>query len=145
MLEFVNDVCFVWKPCNIRRPQTKGKVERLVSYVKDNFMAARTFTDINTQAKDWCNKVNAKASATTNETAVKGLTQENLKPLPDAAIPDRYRYENRIVAKDGVISYGGVRWYLLRSALEVQRSLRDSQSKERLSGNLLRANAHSTA
>ena len=113
MLEFANDMGFVWKLCKIRRPQTKGKVERLVNYVKDNFMAARTFTDINdinAQAKDWCSKVNAKASATTNETAVKGLTQENLKPLPTAAIRDRYRYESRIVAKDGFISYDGVRY-----------------------------------
>ena len=113
MLEFANDMGFVWKLCKIRRPQTKGKVERLVNYVKDNFMAARTFTDINdinAQAKDWCNKVNAKASATTNDTAVKGLTQEKLKPLPTAAIRDRYRYESRSVSKDGFISYDGVRY-----------------------------------
>jgi hypothetical protein len=37
--------------------QSKGRVERAIRYVRDNFFAARTFTDIddlNAQAKDWC-------------------------------------------------------------------------------------------
>lgn len=113
MLEFANDMGFVMKVCKIRRPQTKGKVERLVGYVKDNFMAGRTFSDIsdlNSQARDWCEKVNGKISAAINEPPLKRLPLEKLKPLPDIRICDRYRYESRLVSKDGFVSYDGVRY-----------------------------------
>lgn len=113
MLEFANDMGFVMKVCKIRRPQTKGKVERLVGYVKDNFMAGRTFSDIsdlNSQARDWCERVNGKISAAINEPPLKRLPQEKLKPLPEIKICDRYRYESRFVSKDGFVSYDGVRY-----------------------------------
>ena len=32
--------------CHIRSPQTKGKVERLVRYVKENFLPGRRFEDL---------------------------------------------------------------------------------------------------
>jgi len=37
--------------------QSKGRVERAIRYVRDNFFAARQFAgldDLNAQAKDWC-------------------------------------------------------------------------------------------
>lgn len=43
--------------CKPRHPFTKGKVERLVRFVKDNFLAGRAFEDItelNAQALAWC-------------------------------------------------------------------------------------------
>ena len=43
---FAADMGFVPKVCRPRRPQTKGKVERLVDYVKDNFLPGRHFTDV---------------------------------------------------------------------------------------------------
>jgi len=36
--DFAADMGFIPKVCRPRRPQTKGKVERLVDYVKDNFL-----------------------------------------------------------------------------------------------------------
>ena len=44
--DFAADMGFVPKVCKPRRPQTKGKVERLVDYVKDNFLPGRKFQDI---------------------------------------------------------------------------------------------------
>ena len=38
---FTAELGFVPKVCRIRSPQTKGKVERLVRYVKDNFLPGR--------------------------------------------------------------------------------------------------------
>jgi len=37
------------------RPPTKGKVERVLSYVKDNFLASRfgSLEDLNTQGRNW--------------------------------------------------------------------------------------------
>jgi transposase len=42
---FATEMGFVPKVCRVRWPQTKGKVERLVHFVRDNFMAGRPFVD----------------------------------------------------------------------------------------------------
>lgn len=112
-LDFSNDIGFVPKVCRVRRPETKGKVERLVQYVKNNFLPGRVFTDIddlNKQAVEWCNKVNAKPSYTTGRKPFEMMAEEKLKPLPDSCICDRYRYESRKVSNDAFVSYDGVRY-----------------------------------
>jgi len=112
-LDFCCDIGFVPKVCRVRRPETKGKVERLVNYVKNNFIPGREFTaiaDLNLQAMSWCEKANAKISGTTGETAYHMLSSEHLSSLPDPVIRDRYRYESRRVSRDGFISYDGVRY-----------------------------------
>lgn len=56
--------------CRPYRGQTKGKVERTVQYVRDNFMTGIKYTslnDLNGQAVNWCNKVNSRVHGTTNE------------------------------------------------------------------------------
>ena len=58
---FMRTVGFKTKLCKPRHPFTKGKVERLVRFVKENFLAGRTFfnvTDLNRQALYWCEKQN---------------------------------------------------------------------------------------
>ena len=58
---FMNTVGFQTKLCKPRHPFTKGKVERLIRFVKDNFLAGRSFwnlTDLNDQALEWCQKHN---------------------------------------------------------------------------------------
>ena len=58
---FMKTVGFETKLCKPRHPFTKGKVERLVRFVKDNFLVDRVFsniTDLNWQALDWCNHQN---------------------------------------------------------------------------------------
>ena len=60
---FMNTVGFRTKLCKPRHPFTKGKVERLMRFVKDNFLAGRLFwniTDLNEQALMWCDKQNSK-------------------------------------------------------------------------------------
>lgn len=60
---FMNAVGFRTRLCKPRHPFTKGKVERLIRFVKDNFLAARLFwniTDLNEQALSWCDKHNSK-------------------------------------------------------------------------------------
>lgn len=58
---FMKALGFETKLCKPRHPFTKGKVERLVRFVKDNFLAGRVFyhvTDLNWQALEWCNRQN---------------------------------------------------------------------------------------
>ena len=54
---FMSCVGFKTKLCKPRHPFTKGKVERLIRFVKGNFLAGRRFcnaTDLNAQALEWC-------------------------------------------------------------------------------------------
>ena len=58
---FMKLVGFETKLCKPRHPFTKGKVERLIRFVKENFLAGRTFsnvTELNIQALRWCNRQN---------------------------------------------------------------------------------------
>jgi transposase len=55
------DVCkhYLFEPraVNVRRGNEKGKVERSIRYIRDNFFAGRTWTsisDLNAQVLEWC-------------------------------------------------------------------------------------------
>lgn len=55
--QFMEAVGFRTTLCRPRHPFTKGKVERLVRFVKENFLAGRPFTTIgrlNEEALAWC-------------------------------------------------------------------------------------------
>ena len=59
---FMGNIGFETKLCKPRHPFTKGAVERLVRFVKDNFLAGRVFTeltDLNYDALRWCNNQNS--------------------------------------------------------------------------------------
>lgn len=59
---FMKVVGFETRLCKPYHPFTKGKVERLVQFVKGHFLAGRTFmnvTDLNEQALNWCNSQNS--------------------------------------------------------------------------------------
>jgi transposase len=110
---FAADMGFVPKVCRPRRPQTKGKVERLVDYVKDNFLPGRHFTDaddLNRQAIVWCRHVDGKRHGTTGEIPLHALKQEPLLPLPEIAVRNKYRWETRKISRDGFASFDGARY-----------------------------------
>ena len=111
--DFACEMGFIPKVCRPKRPQTKGKVERLVDYVKSNFLPGRTFTnaeDLNRQAMEWCQKVNSKRHGTTGEIPLEILRKEPLLGLPSKEIRDKYRWETRKVTRDGFISFDGARY-----------------------------------
>lgn len=94
--------------CRPYRGQTKGKVERTVQFVRDNFMVGikyNSLDDLNGQALAWCNKVNGKVHSTTGEIPFERLKKEGLNPLKREYIIDKINL--RRVQKDCLISYGG--------------------------------------
>ena len=94
--------------CRPYRGQTKGKVERTVQFVRDNFMVGikyNSLDDLNGQALAWCNKVNGKVHGTTGEIPFERLRKENLNPLKREYIIDKINL--RRVQKDCLISYAG--------------------------------------
>lgn len=97
--------------CRPYRGQTKGKVERTVEFVRDNFMTGLQFTSLdqlNGMAIAWCNKVNAKVHSTTNEIPFDQLKKEPLSALKREYIIDKLNY--RKVEKDCLISYANNRY-----------------------------------
>jgi len=110
---FAAEMGFVPKLCRVRRPQTKGKVERLVHFVRDSFMAGRRFTDfgdLQAQVIAWCDEVNHRVHGTTGERAVDLWRDEQLNALPSASVLSSYQWEERKVARDCFISFNGVRY-----------------------------------
>jgi transposase len=75
---------FTSRLCRLYRAKTKGKVERSIGYIKDNFLYGREFNsveDINLQAREWMDVVNRKVHGTTHEIPFDRLPQENLRPF----------------------------------------------------------------
>jgi len=57
LLEFASHYRYEPRPVAVYRGNEKGRVERSIRYIRDNFFAAREFTDIddlNAQADKWC-------------------------------------------------------------------------------------------
>jgi hypothetical protein len=85
-----------------------ARVERPFSFIEGNFLAGRTFRsweDLNQQARQWCDKVNA-----TYKKHLRAVPRElfaverlHLKPLP-AWIPEVYRLHQRLVDIEGYVA-----------------------------------------
>ena len=111
--DFAATAGMVPKVCRVKRPQTKGKVERTVQFIEQNFMAGRRFTDIedlNRRARQWCDEQNRRIHGTTGERPIDRLAQERLGALPPADRLAKYRFELRKVSRDGFVSFDGVRY-----------------------------------
>lgn len=82
LLDFANHYGFTIKTHQPYRPRTKGKVERSVDYLKDNFLNGRCFadfTDLNAQALHWLNHTaNVRLHATTKQPPVTLFVKEAL-------------------------------------------------------------------
>ena len=77
--------------CRPYRGQTKGKVERTVRYVRENFMVGiryNSLDDLNGQALAWCRKVNNRVHGTTNKIPAQQLAEECLQPMLREYITD---------------------------------------------------------
>ena len=99
----------------VRRPQTKGKVERGIRYAKDNFWAARSFTnlaDLNEQALVWCSEADTRVHNGLGETPLEVFANEqaHLRPLPKRSELYQFERQDRKVGADGFFSFAGVRY-----------------------------------
>ncbi|HHW14922.1 MAG TPA: IS21 family transposase [Firmicutes bacterium] len=111
---FASDLGFRPQLCRPYRAQTKGRVERAIKYLKTSFWPGRHFTDLadlNNQARLWCDEVaNRRIHGTTGKVPADELLKENLQPLPARLSPAAYVGEERLVSRDGFISWQGSRY-----------------------------------
>ena len=103
-IRFANHWRFTARACRAYRAKTKGKVERPIRYVRENFFYGRTFLndeDLNAQAEQWLERVaNARIHGTTQEvprerfqreerTALNSLASRPYRSLVLSAAPTR--------------------------------------------------------
>jgi transposase len=108
-MDFASHYGIAVKTHRVRRPRTKGKVERMVDYVKDNFLNGRSFVDVddlNAQGLAWLAQVaNVRIHATTQMRPIDLLGEEKLTEIGRVA---PYRITEKAARK--VDSSGFVRW-----------------------------------
>jgi hypothetical protein len=108
-LDFADVSGFSPQACRPYRPQTKGKVESGVKYVRGNFWPGLHFSgleDLNVQALCWLNTVaNCRVHGTTNEVPFVRLPLEGLQPLDRVLSYDTSILTTRRASRDCVISY----------------------------------------
>lgn len=112
--DFSNHYGFVAKFCTPYRPQTKGKIEAGVKYLKRNFLPGRRFRDLdhlNQELEKWMLEVaDTRVHGTTHERPADRFAAENLIPLK--YVPP-YQYIpaiGRKVSQDSMVSFGNNRY-----------------------------------
>jgi hypothetical protein len=110
-LDFAGYYGFVPRLCRPYRARTKGKVERMIGYVKDNFFEGRSFDgleDLNHQALHWCDSVaNVRVHATTQEIPLERLKREHLLSHTTRPVYDTSEVVARKVTRDCYLSFKG--------------------------------------
>jgi transposase len=109
-LDFATYSGFVPHACRPYRAQTKGKVERGIGYVRQNFWSGLPFSDmadLNAQALSWVNEIaNPRVHGTTGEVPFERLPNEHLPPLPRQRFDTSIKAE-RCASRDCLVSYDG--------------------------------------
>jgi transposase len=134
MLRFAAHYGFRPVACRPYRAKTKGRVERAVSYLRQNFFYGRHFRDLedlNDQLETWLEETaNVRIHGTTGEIPSQRLFHEkiDLKPLPTTAYIPLVTLGRR-VSRDGFVAYNGNEYSvpdgLKKMAVEVKATLEE--------------------
>ncbi|MEY4488179.1 MAG: hypothetical protein RIQ79_687 [Verrucomicrobiota bacterium] len=113
-LDFAGHCGFTPKTHQPYRPRTKGKVERAIRYLDDNFLKGRSFVDLadlNAQGLHWCrHTANQRVHATTRQKPEALLEEERPKLAPVSALRPYAVSVRRTVDAEGLVAYGGSRY-----------------------------------
>ena len=112
-MDFAEYYGIVIRLCYPYRPETKGKIENTIKYLRYNFFNGRTFADlnnINIQCTEWLNKVNSQIHGTTHEIPLERLKKESLNQLSSVPAYMTRKEESRKISRDCHVSYKGNRY-----------------------------------
>ena len=121
---------FEFKAHAVGDANRSARVERRFDYVDNNFLAGRTFADwgdLNCQARDWCNKVNAAHNKRLHAAPRELFAAERprMRPLP-IHVPEVYALHQRIVDVEGYVNVHRNRysapWRLIARHVEVRET-----------------------
>ena len=113
---FMNAVGFQTKLCKPRHPYTKGKVERLIRFIKDNFLSGRSFWnlyDLNMQALEWCEKQNGRFRKEIGDIPAflhASSCMQSALELKESKELLPYLFPRRQISFDGFVNYEGRRF-----------------------------------
>lgn len=114
MQDFLSHYAIVPVTCRPYRPRTKGKVERSIRYLKDNFLKGREFADLadlKARGQHWQTEVaNVRIHATTKARPVDLLAAEKLTPCRTVAEYQLSRRHERTVDAEGFVRLKGCRY-----------------------------------
>ena len=144
--EFQHLLGFRTDLCKVAHPFTKGSVERLVRYVKGNFIQARRFlnvTDLNEKALAWCMEKNGKVLRERQCIPMEEHKQEKegMIQMCDVSILLPYLAPFRSISFDGYVEYEGRRFGVPYSYSERKARVMRSGSKLKIltaEGNLVK-------
>lgn len=109
-LDFLRPLSITPKPCNIRAPHEKGKVESSIKYLRTNFWPLKTFKDlgdVQNQVDHWRDTVaNVRDHQGTGERPADRFRPDMLRSLPEH-LPDCRQTETLMVHKDFGVSFDG--------------------------------------
>lgn len=112
LLSYASQVGFAPKRCQVRRPQTKGKVERFIGYLGNHFLpVARAeglsnLEDLNSAVMDWLTKVDQETLREFFETRTERFEceKQHLRPWIPEAAPDIRASHDLQVSREGTIT-----------------------------------------
>ena len=113
---FMKTVGFRTKLCKPRHPFTKGKVERLVRFVKENFLLDRVFwniTDLNRAALEWCEQQNNTYHRATDGVPNTEHIQACARVVPELVFTPEFLFylcPERKISFDGFVNFEGRRF-----------------------------------
>lgn len=115
-LDFARYWGFAPRLCHARRPQTKGKVESGINYLRKNFLCGREangFSDLRSQIRTWVWQVaNQRVHGTTRRLVFAAWQEEkpHLSPGTGRAAYPFATEETRRVSRDAYVSWKGNRY-----------------------------------
>ena len=119
---FMGNIGFETRLCKPRHPFTKGAVERLIRFVKENFLPGRIYhelTDLNYEAIRWCDQQNAvyhRAVDCVPNDKHSEICMKHASRLENTIELSYYLCPERKISFDGFVNYEGRRfgvpyWY----------------------------------
>jgi transposase len=133
MASFAERMGFRFVAHEIGDANRSARVERPFHFIENNFLAGRTFAswpDLNSQARQWCDRVNA-----TYKKHIRAIPRElfaverlQLKPLP-AWIPEVYRLHQRMVDTEGYVALHTNRYSVPATFIGRRVEVRETREK----------------
>lgn len=103
---------FIPDACEVGQPYEKGKIERVIGYIKTSFFTGEKFSsleELNSKALHWCSEIaDKRIHGTTHEKPIDRWQVEKgaILPLPQSSYDTR-KVEHRIIQKDCYINWEG--------------------------------------
>jgi hypothetical protein len=133
MAAFAERFGFAFAAHALGNANRSARVERPFWFIETNFLAGRTFStweDLNQQAREWCDRVNAsfKKHLHAIPHELFAVEQPRLQPLP-VWVPEVYRLHQRMVDVEGYVALHSNRYSVPVSWIGRRVEVRETKDK----------------